>query len=767
MSQEEQAGADGARHDAHDGSFRAADIDESRRYAEFHTIDWIQDATVEFKRKERRLGEGGRGGGRGRINRVRDSLQDAHEAGQAWIAVTLAGTLIGVNAAVLSILTEYLGDLKSGYCSGGWYLNRQFCCWGELEEHCADWRPWSRYSIFNYLFFVAFAAVFSGTAAYAVRHYAPYAAGSGISEIKCIIGGFVMRGFLDLKTLLIKSIGLPLAIASGLSVGKEGPSVHVAVCAGDVVGRLFDRYTRHAAKMREIYIATSAAGVAVAFGSPIGGVLFALEEMSSSYHLRTMWRSYFCALVATSVLAAIDPFRTGQLVMFEVTYDRSWHFFEILFFAALGVFGGLYGEFVMRWNMAVAAFRRKHLGAYGLQEAVILAVLTAAVAFWNPFLQLDMTKAMGLLFRECEGEDYAGLCSGKGWLVLSLLFATAVRTLLVIVSYGCKVPAGIFVPSMAIGATFGRAVGTLVAAMHERHPHWAIFASCKPDVPCITPGTYAFLGAAASLSGIMHITISVVVIMFELTGALTFILPTMIVVGVTKVVSEYVGDSAGIADRMIHFNGFPCLDNKEDPIFGIEVGAIMVEDPIALEDSTTIRALEDVLKHPYQSFPVVEGDKSVLGHIGRAELASALRSTRASHNVDDDTPCSLSNTAHGRVVDISQWVDVSPLIVHPAMPLETVVDLFKSLGPRVILVASEGRLKGLLTVKDILKFGHHHEHEHRQHTANLESPTRTSTESLERAALASFEAVRSWTRTNVSRYATTVRGAFDRPQGHR
>ena len=77
--------------------------------------------------------------------------------------------------------------------------------------------------------------------------------------------------------MLIKSICLPLAIASGLSVGKEGPSVHYAVCTGNVISRFFDKYKRNAAKTREILSACAAAGVAVAFGSPIGGVLFSLE----------------------------------------------------------------------------------------------------------------------------------------------------------------------------------------------------------------------------------------------------------------------------------------------------------------------------------------------------------------------------------------------------------------------------------------------------------------------------------------------------------
>lgn len=116
---------------------------------------------------------------------------------------------------------------------------------------------------------------------------------------------------------------------------------------------------------------------------------------------------------------------------------------------------------------------------------------------------------------------------------------------LVIISYGSKVPAGIFVPSMAIGATFGRMVGIIVKALYRfgrsfssrtmvielsrAYPKSGMFTSCDPDLPCITPGTYAFLGAAAALSGVMRITVTVVVIMFELTGALTYILPTMVI----------------------------------------------------------------------------------------------------------------------------------------------------------------------------------------------------------------------------------------------
>ncbi|KAB8078823.1 chloride channel [Aspergillus leporis] len=713
------------------------EISEIKRYEDFTTIDWVQDAVHEQARRraKRRDGSGfwDQEGTLGWRRKVRES----YDAGQAWLVITIVGAVIGFISAFLNIITEWLSDIKLGHCTTAFYLNESFCCWGS-EGGCPEWKTWTSFWLMNYILYIFFAALFALIAASLVKSFAPYAAGSGISEIKCIIAGFVMKGFLGAWTLLIKSIALPLAIASGLSVGKEGPSVHFAVCAGNVISRLFSKYKQSASKTREVLTATAAAGVAVAFGSPIGGVLFSLEEMASYFPLKTLWRSYFCALVATGVLAAMNPFRTGQLVMFQVQYDRTWHFFELIFFAFLGVFGGLYGAFVIKWNLRVQAFRKKYLSQHAVMESVVLAAVTAVLCYPNMFLKINMTEMMEILFRECEGgHDYNGLCEDKNrWsLVGSLAIATFLRIFLVIISYGCKVPAGIFVPSMAIGASFGRLIGILVQALHERFPESAFFAACEPDVPCITPGTYAFLGAGAALSGIMHLTISVTVIMFELTGALTYILPTMIVVGVTKAVSDRFGNG-GIADRMIWSNGFPLLDNKDDHVFNVPVSHAMTTDPVTLPASGfPVREAEHLLSdNKFQGFPIVEDrtKKMLVGYIGRTELRYAIdrvraegmlspsalcvftkeaaeasvarRASSSSRHLAPDSFDAIQQSVGSSYVDFSRYADHTPLTVHPRLPLETVIEIFKKIGPRVILVEHRGRLTGLVTVKDCLKY---------------------------------------------------------------
>ena len=111
--------------------------------------------------------------------------------------------------------------------------------------------------------------------------------------------------------------------------------------------------------------------------------------------------------------------------MFQVTYDRTWHFFELIFFIILGVFGGLYGAFVIKWNLRAQAFRKKYLASYPVTEAVVLAGLTALLCYPNMFLRINMTQMMEVLFQECgddERTNYGGICESVSMFRLFIVF---------------------------------------------------------------------------------------------------------------------------------------------------------------------------------------------------------------------------------------------------------------------------------------------------------------------------------------------------------
>ncbi|KAF8058805.1 Cl-channel protein [Lyophyllum atratum] len=635
-------------------------------------IDWIQDSILERNRRIRTA----------HSYSTPDHAPPGHlpswpwlwskarkvmDIGQTWFVVGIAGVCIGVNAAIISIVSEWLSDIK---------LGTQFCCWeieGEEVDGCDSWHPWSN-------------TTFSFVAAHLVRSMAKYAAGSGISEIKCILAGFVMQGFLGFATFFIKAS----------HCGQGGPSVHVACCIGSLVAGMFKKFSRSQGKMREIVTAASAAGVAVAFGSPIGGVLFSIEEMSHGFSIKTMWRSFFCALVATFTLSAMNPFRTGKLVLFQITYDRDWHFFEVMFFVILGIFGGLYGAFVVKFNLQVAAFRRKHLANHGVAEAVTLATLTAMIGYFNRFLRIDMTSSMAILFRECEGGGNAGnLCQTPAqWRISnSLLLATIIRIGLVVISYGCKVPAGIFVPSMAM---------VLLSAVW-----WASWSrQWKRRTPIL-----AFLRCVPQMCPALHLAH----MLFS------------IVLLVTKAVGDFLGTS-GIADEMIRFNGFPFLE-KEDHAYNVSAMLTSKSLSVSAVMRTEIHTLtesgmdEDLLASTdVKGLPIVSSDglRHIVGYIGRTELRYVLGRLFFSpfiravvHDKKKQPPLASSSRAMSDGgLRFWPWVNQTPMTVSPELPLEIVMQLFQTNGvrfiffpePRVILVENHGVLTGLVTVKDVLKF---------------------------------------------------------------
>lgn len=270
-----------------------------------------------------------------------------------------------------------------------------------------------------------------------------------------------------------------------------------------------------------------------------------------------------------------------------------------------------------------------------MMQVLVVAFLTALINYPNFYMKLQASELVSNLFTECSQmlEDPFGLCktgSASASTIVLLLFAAIVGFFLAAITFGLQIPAGILLPSMAIGALIGRAVGIVMVIWVTNHPDFFIFASCDPDTPCVIPGTYAIVGAAAALAGVTRMTVSIVVIMFELTGALTYVLPIMIAV----MISKWVGDAfsrQGIYEAWIHHNEYPFLDNSEEMVIpDIPASQIMtrIEDLVVLTATGhTIASLSTILDmHPHRGFPVISDprDAILLGYISRAELAYNL-----------------------------------------------------------------------------------------------------------------------------------------------
>lgn len=621
--------------------------------------------------------------------------------------LTIIGVSVGTIAAFLNVMTEFLNDFKYGYCTNGVWLNKSFCC-AKGVESCDAFVPWSNHILVNFLIHLVLCLAFGFLASWVCVTFAPFAAGSGISEVKCIVSGFKMKSdFLSPLVLIVKSLMLPFGIASGVQVGKEGPSVHYASCVGNVIPPLIVKWFAECpTKMSDFITAGASTGVAVAFGSPISGVLFGLEEICNKVSIGLLWKCFYASFIGTSVLQAWDPFGTGQIVMFSVKFENSWKFSELPIFIIIGVFGGLYGGFVCKWNIKYVTFRRKYFAQSGVLEVVILCFLTAIIGYPNIFIRYDMTRVMEILF---TNED-----SGKTSEIFELIIATIIRTMFIVVSYGCKIPCGIFVPSMAVGATFGKLLGLSIKAI-----------SPSSD---IDPAIYSFLGAGAALSGITGLSVTVVIIMFELTGAVKYIVPMMIIVLVVKVTYESTGNGqGGIADKMIEVNGMPYLDPKEEYHFDEDFTAQLMikhdQELITLETTMSLKDIRTTLAScQVKDLPIVQNG-NLLATISRLRLETLIQKDDLNDTIDDaestlfsfigdDMILKMTNSVpmtHGGLLVNQEWVNYDFVTINKDSSMNKMTQMFVDLGCKTIYIIDEHfQLVGVCNKKDIIKYNIQH-----------------------------------------------------------
>ncbi|KTG40387.1 hypothetical protein cypCar_00023165 [Cyprinus carpio] len=691
-------------------------------YEDFNTIDWVREKSkdrdrhreIATKSKESTLA-------------LMKSISDAFSG---WLLMLLVGLMAGALAGGIDISAHWMTDLKEGVCLNGFWFNHEHCCWNSNEttfqerDKCPNWKSWAELIvgtndgpfayIMNYLMYVCWALLFSFLAVSLVRAFAPYACGSGIPEIKTILSGFIIRGYLGKWTLMIKTITLVLAVSSGLSLGKEGPLVHVACCCGNILCHLFTKYRRNEAKRREV---------------------------SYYFPLKTLWRSFFAALVAAFTLRSINPFGNSRLVLFYVEFHSPWHLLELIPFILLGIFGGIWGAFFIRANIAWCRRRKTtRLGHYPVLEVLVVTAVTALLAFPNSYTRMSTSELISELFNDCGLLDSSQLCNYANVSVTKissdalpdrpagpdvytamwqLSLALVFKMLITVVTFGMKVPSGLFIPSMAVGAIAGRLLGVGMEQLAYYHHDWVIFRGwCSPGADCITPGLYAMVGAAACLGGVTRMTVSLVVIMFELTGGLEYIVPLMAATMTSKWVADALGRE-GIYEAHIRLNGYPFLESKEEfshKTLAMDVMRPRRSDPplsVITQDGMSVEEVESLIAETsYSGFPVVVSHESqrLVGFVQRRDLVISIENARKRQEgvvsasrifFTEYTPPQPPNSPPP--LKLRGIMDLSPFTVTDHTAMDIVVDIFRKLGLRQCLVTHNGRLLGIITKKDILK----------------------------------------------------------------
>ncbi|KAJ7460664.1 Cl-channel protein [Mycena latifolia] len=685
------------------------------QYVDGSTIDWLREEAAERERTHIQRSQHG----------VRGLLLPWFDAAQMWLVVILTGIGIGLTGGWLDVLVKWLGDLREGRCSYGFFYNQVACCSGvNPGEACTEWRTWAEFlgvrfilaqSLLHSFVYVSLAVAFAGSAAVLVKSYAPYAFHTGIPEIKAILGGYVLTSFLTPWTLLIKALGLALAVASGLSLGKEGPLVHVSCCMAYFLARFFKQFRNSEAQQRKLLAAAAAAGVSVAFGSPLGGVLFELDTFANESEV--MWRGFVASAVAAVSLQWVNPFGTSKLVLFQVTnVSDTWRAFELIPWLTLSVIGGILGSLLIKLNVEVALYRRNSvLNEWPILEVVGASAITAAISYLVVFSRVQASELVANLFQECDPTkiDYHGLCNPSAmWENVFLLILTAaLKVLLTSWTFGMMIPAGIFLPTIAIGACIGRAVGLLTQGLQRAYPTAWMFLSCPPDpsVRCVSPGFYAVIGASAMLGGVTRMTISLVVILFELTGALSHVLPIMISVMISKWVGDAIGKDGGIYAVWIAMRGYPWLPPIDFNDNG-ETGAHLmrpVERLVVIEDEReTVADLAGMLNdHDFHGFPVVHRQE-FLGFITRDKLKLAITPLLA-EDATSGRPrrCVFSQRSPlnpEEEVDLSGLLEEAVLHLRQEVPKELVVSMFQKLNLRQIIFTTGGKLTGMVTKSDVV-----------------------------------------------------------------
>uniref|UniRef100_A0A671Z1D3 Chloride channel protein 2 n=1 Tax=Sparus aurata TaxID=8175 RepID=A0A671Z1D3_SPAAU len=553
--------------------------------------------------------------------------------GEDWIFLILLGLLMA--------LVSWVMDYAIAFCQ-----EAQNWMYGGLDSNL----------LLQYIAWVTYPVVLITFSAGFTQILAPQAVGSGIPEMKTILRGVVLKEYLTFKTFVAKVIGLTCALGSGMPLGKEGPFVHVAsLCAAllskfmaALFGGIF-MVGMNELRNTEMLSAACAVGVGCCFAAPIGGVLFSIEVTSTFFAVRNYWRGFFAATFSAfifRVLAVWNQEEETITALFKTRFrlDFPFDLQELPAFAILGIACGFGGALFVYLNRLIVECMRKQktINKFLLRKRLVypalVTLLVSTLTFppgFGQFMagQLTQHESLVALFdnrtwcRQGVAEEFDYISHHHAWkhpqvnVFITLILFIIMKFWMSAVATTMPVPCGAFMPVFLIGAGFGRLVGEIMAAMFPDGIH------ADGSVYPIVPGGYAVVGAAA-LSGAVTHTVSTAVIVFELTGQISHILPVMIAVILANAVAQSLQPS--LYDSIIRIKKLPYLPELgmgHHEKYNIRVEDIMVRDVRFITLNSSYRELQEMLlTGQLKTLALVESRDSMilLGSIERLQLQSLL-----------------------------------------------------------------------------------------------------------------------------------------------
>jgi CIC family chloride channel protein len=485
---------------------------------------------------------------------------------------------------------------------------------------------------------------------YLLYRYFPNARGSGVPQTKAAL--FAREGRITLRTVLGKFFCTSATLASGIPLGREGPSVQVGAGIGSVLGRLLGLRTEQVKKL--IPVGTAAA-IAAAFNTPLAAVLFSLEEIMGDLHAPVMGAVVLASATSWMVLRVL----LGDHPLFKVPQYQLVHPAEFAVYAVLGVVGGVVS----------VAFTKLLLGMR------VRFLRLPQNTFWlHPMAGGLLVGLMGWFVPQVLGVGYGyvgdalnGNMAFKMMLLLVVLKLFAVTT-----SYASGNAGGIFGPSLFIGAMLGGTVGTVA---HHLFPAYTA-----------TPGAYALVGMGAVFAGIVRAPMTSVLMIFEMTQDYAVIVPLMI----ANLVSLF------IASRL-----------QREPIYE----ALAVQDGIHLPTAETRqrhgkRQVARVMRTANQLLPAEITVRKALERAQSSEVRTWLVADRRGVVGVINLATLEQELAEGADKELGELVD--PLVfphVHPDQGLDLVLERMGENQMEILPVVSRAdvhKLEGVVTLRDVL-----------------------------------------------------------------